>query len=95
MSTQPVIWSVVEGVSPGSRAAEPGPAGVGIPDDVLDWAAGHGLALDNPDIYLLVTPGDEAGEIAGEIAYRAGQLPVADVTAIRESLEQEKTERDS
>lgn len=90
---QPVVWSVVRGESPTSRAVEPGPAGVTIPRDVIDWAESHGLADTDPDVYLLVTPEDEAGEVPGEIAYRKGTLPAKDVAAIRQALDALTAER--
>ncbi|MCP3017338.1 hypothetical protein NGM33_28805 [Nocardiopsis dassonvillei] len=68
-ATANLIWSVVRGESPDSRAVEPGVAGINIPTEILDWAEGWGLDENDPDVYLLVTPEDEAGEVQGEIAY--------------------------
>ncbi|MEU6071925.1 hypothetical protein ABZ864_47780 [Streptomyces sp. NPDC047082] len=82
-----VVWSVVRGESPGVQAVEPGWAGVGIPDDVLDWGERHGLQDDDPDVYLLVAPGDEAEpEVLGEVARRRGPLPASDVARVREAV---------
>jgi ribosomal protein L25 (general stress protein Ctc) len=88
-----VIWSVVRGESPTARAVEPGVAGVDIPDEILAWAAGHGLSMDDPDVYLLVTPADEAGSIDGEIAYRSGTVPAAVSDAIRAQLAEDEENR--
>lgn len=81
-----VVWSVVEGTSPGSRAVEPEPHGVTIPEEILEWAAGHGLDVENPDVYLLVTTQDEAGEVIGEIAYTQASAPTSEAAAIRQAL---------
>jgi len=81
-----VVWSVVEGTSPDARAVEPAPAGVDIPADVLEWAEENGVAVDNPDVYVLVTPADEAGEVDGEIAHRRGEVSDEDMAAIRSAL---------
>ena len=35
---------------------------------------------------MLVTPADEAGEVLGEVAYRYGRLPVAEVEKIRAAV---------
>lgn len=83
---QPVIVSVVRGESPTARAVEPGPI-VTIPDEWTTWAEGHGLGPDDTEVYLLVTPEDEAGEVAGEIAYRKFWIPAEDVAAIRAALD--------
>ncbi|ONK09418.1 hypothetical protein [Streptomyces sp. MP131-18] len=80
------IWSVVRGESPTARAIEPEPHGIAIPDAILDWAEEHGLSISDPDVYLLVTPADEAGEVAGEIAYREHPMPTADLDTLREAL---------
>lgn len=81
-----VVWSVVRRESPGSRAVDPRPLDVELPDEILEWAAGHGLHVDDPDVYMLVTPADEAGEVLGEVAYRYGRLPVAEVEKIRAAV---------
>lgn len=81
-----VVWSVVRGESPTARAVEPGLAGVTIPDDVLEWAAGHGLGVDDPDVYLLVTPEDEAGEVPGEVACTTAQAPDGEVASLRTAI---------
>jgi|SRR5580693_1549546 hypothetical protein len=81
-----VWWSVVRGPSPAARAVEPGVAAVAIPGDILTWAAGHGLSETDPDVYLLVTPMDEAGRVDGEISGRLGEIPAGAVAAIRAEL---------
>ncbi|WP_431889521.1 hypothetical protein [Nocardiopsis alba] len=68
-ATTNLIWSIVRGESPESRAVEPGVAGIEIPAEVVNWAEERGLNENAPDVYLLVTPEDEAGEVQGEIAY--------------------------
>ncbi|MEE1736409.1 hypothetical protein PUR49_07830 [Streptomyces sp. BE147] len=84
--TATVVWSVVRGESPGAHAVEPGRYSIDVPDEILTWAIGHGVSEDDPDVYLLVTPADEAGEIMGEIAYREGPISAADLTALRAAL---------
>lgn len=81
-----VVWSVVEGPSPEAWAVEPGLAGITVPDEVLEWAAGHGLAEDNTDIYLLVTTADEVWPIFGEVAYAYGLVSDEEASSIRKSL---------
>jgi hypothetical protein len=51
-----VVWSVVRGDSRNSRAVEPGIAGVAIPTTCSTGRRGTGLSIDQPDVYLLVTP---------------------------------------
>ncbi|MFF5265480.1 hypothetical protein ACFY4C_41940 [Actinomadura viridis] len=81
-----VIWSIVVGPSPDARAVEAARAGVTIPDDVLAWAESHGVALHNPDAYLLVTPKEEAGPVDGETAYCEGAVSAEDMEAIWAAL---------
>jgi len=85
-STDTAVWSVVRGESPTSRAVEPGIVGVTVPDEVLTWAEGHGHGPDDTSVYLLVTPKDEAGEVAGEIAWREFPMQAGDIALIREEL---------
>lgn len=82
-----VVWSVVRGESPGARAVEPGPLSVDVPTEIVHWARVRGLKTSDPDVYLLVTPRDEAGEIDGEIAFTSGELPESQVAAIRAALD--------
>ncbi|TGB14591.1 helix-turn-helix domain-containing protein [Streptomyces palmae] len=82
-----VVWSVVRGESPGARAVEPERHGVDIPDSVFAWAKRRGLSADDPDVYLLVAPMDEAGEITGEIARITGPLPADQGALIRQALD--------
>lgn len=81
-----LCWSVVRGESPQARAIEPGTEGIEVPDRVLSWAQAHGVEGD-PDVYLLVAPEDEAGEVAGEIAYTLAPAPAGVVTRVREALD--------
>ncbi|WP_062215700.1 hypothetical protein [Streptomyces sp. NBRC 109706] len=83
------VWSVVRGESPTARAVEPGVAGINVPDEILTWAAKHGLSMDDPDVYLLVTPTEEAGTVDGEIAYRELAMPAADLATVRAALDDE------
>lgn len=85
-----VYWSVMCGESPGSHAVQPEPAGVTVPDDVLQWAAGYGLSVDDPDVYLLVCPKGDAEDMNGEIAYMAGQVSPEDAAAIRTAMDAER-----
>jgi hypothetical protein len=92
----PVVWYVICGESPFSRATEPGEAGIDIPDGVLAWAEDNGLDADDPDVYLLVTPEDEAevqGELTGQLACLPGSLPAEDVAAIRAVIAQDDAYR--
>lgn len=84
--TEHLVWSVVRGESPDANAVEPGVAGIDIPDAVLAWAEGHGLDESDPDVYLLVTPEDEAGEVQGEIAYTTLAASRADADRVRQEL---------
>ncbi|MGX1301353.1 hypothetical protein RKD35_002841 [Streptomyces albogriseolus] len=80
-------WFVVRGASPGTDAVDPGQAGVTVPDEVLDWAAGHGLDEQDPDVYLLVAPADVApAELLGEVARHRTQLPPAEMRRVRRAL---------
>jgi hypothetical protein len=82
-----VLWSVTRSTQNGlSYAVEPGAEGVSIPDDVLTWAEGHGLSADDPDVYLLVAPLDEARGVLGEIACMWGELPAGEISTIRAAL---------
>ncbi|TDC02652.1 hypothetical protein E1091_00175 [Micromonospora fluostatini] len=81
-----VVWSVVRGDSPTAQAVEPAMAGVEIPRDVLDWAEGHGLSDEDPDVYLLVAPADEAGEVSGEVAWIKRAASAEDLARIRAEL---------
>ncbi|MFC9068722.1 hypothetical protein [Streptomyces harbinensis] len=81
-----VVWSVVRGESPTARIVEPGVAGVDVPEVILEWAAGHGLSVDDPDVWLGVTLASDAGEVPGEIAYRDGAVSESDGEAIRRQL---------
>lgn len=85
---RPVYWSVCSGSSDVRVAAvEPEAAGVGIPEDVAAWAAGHGWGLDDPDVYLLVATEDEAqADLPGEIAFIAGTVSYAEDQAIRAAV---------
>lgn len=85
-----LTWSVVRGESPDSRAVEPGTAGIDIPDAILAWAENHGLDDADPDVYLLVTPEDEAGEVNGEIAYTTLVASHADALLVRQALAEDE-----
>ncbi|MET9712562.1 hypothetical protein [Nocardiopsis alba] len=84
--TENLVWSVVRGESPDANAVEPGVAGIDIPEAISAWAASHGLNEADPDVYLLVTPEDEAGEVQGEIAYTTLTASRADADLVREAL---------
>jgi antitoxin (DNA-binding transcriptional repressor) of toxin-antitoxin stability system len=83
---QTAVWSVVRGESPTAHAADPGLAGVDIPGEVLTWAGGHGLDVADPDVYILVAPQDEAGEVRGEIACMTLPMPGEDMARVRAEL---------
>lgn len=81
------MWSVVRGESPTARAVEPGALSITIPDEIMTWAERHGLTPADPDVYLLVTPADEAGEIAGEVAFRTYPMSPDDLAILRDALD--------
>lgn len=84
------IWSVIRGGSHLDRVADPQAAGVDIPDDILDWAMEHGLSMDDPGVYLVVVPADEArGGLTGELTWRERAMPAGDLAALRAALEAE------
>ena len=80
------VWSVVRGPSPAAHAVEPHTAGITVPTAVLTWARQHGLDADNPNMYLLVTAADEAGAIAGEVAWTWHALPSDAMADLRAEL---------
>lgn len=72
------------------RAVEPVPAGIDIPDEVLDWLAASGISVDDPDLYLLVAPCDEfTGDCAGLLASRDFEASSEDVTAAVRAIEEQ------
>lgn len=87
--TNTAVWSVVRGQSPTAHAVEPGAVGIDVPNEILTWAEEHGLSTDDPDVYLLVTLAEEAGEVSGEIAYRELTMPAKDLAAVRAALDDE------
>ena len=84
-----VYWSIVRGPAPYAEAAEPGPLGIPVPDEVLELGARHGLGVD-PDVYALVTPAELAGEIPGELAYYRARMPYAMALRVWEAVDQER-----
>lgn len=84
-----VYWSIVRGPAPDAEAAEPGPLDIPIPDGVLELGARHGLG-DDPDVYVLVSPAELAGEIPGELAYYRGRLPYSMALRVWEAIDQER-----
>lgn len=86
-------WYVVRGESPGTEAVDPGPAGVVIPDVILAWSEGHGLADDDPDVYLLVAPTDVApAELPGEVDHLRTKIEPADMARVRRALAEQAGE---
>ena len=81
-----VYWSVMNGPSPDSEAVQPEPAGITVPAAVLEWAAGHGLDVDNPDVYLLVAPQKDAESMDGEVAFMEGRLSDQEAVALAAAL---------
>lgn len=88
-----VYWSVMRGTSPDSYAVQPEPAGITVPQEVLDFAAGHGLGEDDPDVYLLVAPQEGAESLDGEIAFMEGTLSDLEAVALRAALDAQEAER--
>lgn len=84
-----VYWSVVRGPAPYAEAAEPGPLGIPVPDGVLALGARHGLGVD-PDVYVLVSPAELAGEVPGEIAYYRARMPYSMALRVWEAIDQER-----
>ncbi|MEU9849331.1 hypothetical protein [Streptomyces sp. NPDC047985] len=82
-------WSVVRGESPDSRAVEPGPAGIDVPNAILAWAEAHGHGPDDVSVYLLVTPTDEAGEVMGELACTEHPMTDEEMTVLRDALSEQ------
>ena len=87
-----VYWSIVRGPTPDAEAAEPGPLDIPIPDGVLELGARHGLGVD-PDVYVLVSPAELAGEIPGELAYYRARMPYATALRVWSAIDQEHQER--
>lgn len=87
-ATATATWSLVRGESPAARAVDPGLAGIDVPAGILAWAKESGLSMDDPDVYLLVTPSDEAGEVPGEIAYRELAMDADDLATVRAALDE-------
>lgn len=88
-----VYWSVMRGESPDSDAVQPEPAGITVPEAVLEWAAGHGLSVDDPDVYLLVAPQEGAQSLTGEIDFMEGTLSDQEAVALRAALDAQDAER--
>src|SRR5690554_2527296 len=84
-----VYWSIVRGSAPGAEAAEPGPLDILVPDEVLALGARHGLGVD-PDVYVLVSPAELAGEVPGEIAYYRARMPYSMALRVWEAIDQER-----
>jgi len=84
-----VYWSIVRGGAADAEAAEPGPLGIPVPDAVLELGARHGLGVD-PEVYVLVTPAELAGEIPGELAYYRARMPYSMALRVWEAVDQER-----
>src|SRR5690349_11639571 len=84
------VWSVVHGHPPAANAVDPYAAGIPVPDAVLTWAGRHGIdrtaSPPASELRLLVTAADEAGMIAGEVAWIWHPLPDADMAVLRAAL---------
>lgn len=89
-----VYWSIVRGEAPYAEAAEPGPLGIPVPDEVLELGARFGLGVD-PDVYVLVTPAELAGDLPGELAYYRARLPYSMALEVWAEIEREQQERRS
>lgn len=84
-----VYWSIVRGGAADAEAAEPGPLGIPVPDEVLELGARHGLGVD-PDVYVLVAPAELAGEIPGELAYYRARMPYSMALRVWAEIDQER-----
>lgn len=85
-SAASAVWFVIRGESPFTEAIEPGPHFIPVPDEVLAWAEGHGLGDDEPDVYILVAPAEEAEpEVQGEVARRRHPLDDETAALLREA----------
>lgn len=84
-----VYWSIVRGGAADAEAAEPGPLGIPVPDEVLELGARYGLG-DDPDVYVLVAPAELAGEVPGELAYYRARMPYSMALRVWEAIDQER-----
>lgn len=50
-----VVWGVIRDEARMAHVVDPGVAGIMIPDSILEWAAGHGYNVDDPDVWIGVT----------------------------------------
>lgn len=86
----PVYWSLCSGTftaDAGSAVVQPEAAGVDVPAGVLAWAESHGLAEDNPDLYLVVATEDTAQvDVPGEVEWIKGTVTYAEDKAIRAAV---------
>ncbi|MBM9510058.1 hypothetical protein [Actinacidiphila acididurans] len=89
-----VYWSVMRGPSPDAYAVQPEPAGIAIPETVLEWATGHGLSMDDPDVYLVVAPQEGATDMDGEIDCMEGELTDTEAVAMRTALDAKDADED-
>lgn len=90
MSNEPefrneVYWSVVRGETNG-RLVDVGQAGVTVPAEILAWAESHGLHIDDPNVWIGVTPVNEAGDVPNEISYCKGTVNDETLRLIRDAL---------
>jgi hypothetical protein len=80
------VWSVVRGAPAGAHAVDPDAHGIAVPAAVLAWAPQHGLDAADPEVHLMVQAADEAGFIAGQLAWLWHKLPDADMATLRAAL---------
>ncbi|MFJ7589440.1 hypothetical protein ACIQZO_19085 [Streptomyces sp. NPDC097617] len=79
-----VVWSVMVGEARFAPLVDPGPLGVVIPDDVMEWASTHGWGLASPKVWITVTTQDAArGAVDGEVAWRDGDVSDGDLAVIK------------
>lgn len=63
--------TIVRGEQPNAVGEEFGLAGVDVSEEVYDWFAAKGCVVDDPDVWVLVTPIDvHPGELRNVIAWR-------------------------
>lgn len=89
-----LIWSIARPAGASvCRAVDPGIAGVDVPAEVLEWAEGHGLSVDDPDVVLLVAPGESAqvGDVPGEIDYLEAIASASEVEQVVDALDDPAT----
>lgn len=81
-----VVWAVMHGEAPTAPVVDPGPLGIQVPAQVMEWADGYGWG-DDPDVWVAIAPLDTAqGRVDAAVAWCEGYVPEEDVRALEEAL---------